>query len=72
MSAIALVKNPVADGRSKHIDTKYHYIRQQVKENNIKLVYCRTEDQVADIFTKPVKVKTSEYSRTKLGLINLD
>lgn len=52
MSVIALVKNLVAHGRSKHIDTKYHFIRQQVKEDNIKLVYCRTEDQVTDIFMK--------------------
>lgn len=68
MSATALVKNLVAHGRSKIIDTKYHFIRQQVKENNIKLVYCRTEDQVADIFMKPLKVETFEYFRTKLGL----
>lgn len=72
MSAIALAKNPVTHGRSKHIDRKYHFIRQHVKENNIQLVFCRTEDQIADIFTKPLKVETFEYFRIRLGLRNLN
>lgn len=69
MSAIALAKNQVADGRSEHIDTKYHFIQHHVKENNIQFVYCQTEDQVADIFTKSLKVETFEYFKTMLGLI---
>lgn len=51
MSAIAVVKNLVAHGRSKHVDTSIIF-RLQEKENNIQFVYCREEDQVADIFTE--------------------
>lgn len=46
-SAIALTKNPVFHGRSKHIDIKYHYIRELVKRSEINLEFCKSEDQVA-------------------------
>ena len=67
-SAIALVKNPVSHNRSKHIDTKYHFIREQVKEKIVELVYCPTEDQLADIFTKPLKTEVFITLRRKLGM----
>jgi len=37
--------------RSKHIDIRYHFLRDQVGKNMVKLEYCRSEDQIADIFT---------------------
>ena len=52
--AIALAKNPVHHQRSKHIDIKYHYIRFEVEKKNVDLLYIPTEENVADIFTKPV------------------
>lgn len=67
-SAISLAKNPVSHSRSKHIDTKYHFIREQVKNKNVELVHCRTEDQLADIFTKPLKVETFNKFKEKLGM----
>ena len=51
-SAIKLSKNPVLHGRSKHIDVKFHFLRDLTKEGVIDLIHCRSEDQVADIFTK--------------------
>ncbi|CAO2836221.1 unnamed protein product [Amaranthus hypochondriacus] len=54
VSAIKLAKNPVQHGRSKHIDTRFHFLRDQVKEGPISLKYCNTAEQVADIFTKPL------------------
>ncbi|KAG6501037.1 hypothetical protein ZIOFF_040903 [Zingiber officinale] len=57
-STIELTKNPVFHGRSKHIDIKYHFIRDLVRENEIAVNYCKSEDQVADIFTKGLKMKT--------------
>ena len=54
-SAIALAKNPVFHDRSKHIDTRYHYIRECVTKMDVQLEYVKTNDQVADIFTKPLK-----------------
>lgn len=52
--AIALCKNPVNRQRSKHIDVKYHFIRNTLSEGKISIVYCPSEEMVADILTKPV------------------
>ncbi|XP_057954001.1 uncharacterized mitochondrial protein AtMg00810-like, partial [Malania oleifera] len=51
-SAIAFAKNPVYHERSKHIDTRYHFIREHVKKKEVELISCKTYDQIADIFTK--------------------
>jgi hypothetical protein len=51
-SAIALSKNPVHHDRSKHIDTRFHYIRECTEENRIVLSNVSTEKQLADILTK--------------------
>ncbi|KAI5352603.1 hypothetical protein L3X38_005494 [Prunus dulcis] len=48
-SAIAMAKNPFFHGRTKHIAIKHHFIRDAVEEKDV--VYCRTEEQVVDIFT---------------------
>jgi hypothetical protein len=52
--AIALAKNPVHHQRSKHIDIKYHFIREKLQSNVVDVKYVPTEDNVSDIFTKPV------------------
>ena len=52
--AINLGNNPVYHQRSKHIDVKYHFVRHEIREKNVKLVYVPTNDNVADMFTKPV------------------
>lgn len=54
-SAINLAKNPVSHGRSKHIETRFHYIREQVGKGKLHLAHCSTEEQIADILTKAVK-----------------
>ena len=51
-SAICLSKNPQFHGRSKHISIKHHFLRDQVKEGSIEVKYCRTEEMIADMFTK--------------------
>ena len=51
-SAIALSKNPVFHDRSKHIELRYHFIRQCVDDSSIDVLYVRTSDQLADILTK--------------------
>ncbi|KHN31948.1 Copia protein, partial [Glycine soja] len=67
-SAINLAKNPVSHGRSKHIETRFHFIREQVMSGRIELVYCPTQDQLADGFTKALKLDRFEELRRKLGL----
>jgi hypothetical protein len=68
-SAISLAKNPISHGRSKHIETRFYFIREQVVNGNIEVVYCPTEVQFADGFTKAVKLDRFEFLRKKLGLI---
>ena len=52
--AVALAKKPHDHGRTKHIDICYHYSREEVKDGTIKLHYCRTDANIANIFTKPL------------------
>ncbi|KAK2393902.1 hypothetical protein P8452_15818 [Trifolium repens] len=68
-SAISLAKNPISHGRSKHIETRFHFIREQVVNGNIEVLYCPTEVQLADGFTKAVKLDRFEFLRKKLRLI---
>ena len=51
-AAIAMSKNPQYHGKAKHIAIKFHFIREQVNNNRIKLQYCDTRNMIADIFTK--------------------
>ena len=72
MSAIELTKNPVFHGRSKHIDIKYHFIRELVQEQEIAIDYCRSEDQVADILTKPLKLEMFMKLKKMLGMVKFE
>lgn len=56
-STIKLSKNPVLHGRSKHIDIKFHFLRDLVKEGVIELSHCKSEEQVVDVMTKPLKLE---------------
>jgi hypothetical protein len=49
---IAVSNDPATTGRTKHIDIKYHFIRDQVANGTVKLVECFTDDMIADVFTK--------------------
>ncbi|KAK6160335.1 hypothetical protein DH2020_003716 [Rehmannia glutinosa] len=68
-SAIALAKNPVFHNRSKHIDTRYHYIRECISREEVQVKYVKSQDQVADIFTKPLKYEDFARLRSSLGII---
>lgn len=71
-SAIKLSKNPVLHGRCKHIDVRYHFLRDLTKDEVIDLIFCRSEDQVADIFTKPLKLAGFLKLRKLLGVCTLE
>jgi len=71
-SAIALAKNPVYHERSKHIDTRHHFIREHVKNKEVELISCKTNDQVADIFTKPLKGEIFIRLKFMLDMTSLD
>ena len=54
-SAIKLANNPVFHKRSKHIEIRHHFIRQLVEDNLITFIFVGSADNVADMFTKPLK-----------------
>eukprot|EP00253_Pinus_taeda_P018807 PITA_18807 len=66
-SAITLSKNSAFHKRTKHIDTRFHFIRELVNNGEIVLQHCRTEDQLADILTKPLTKKSFDNFRKCLG-----
>ena len=67
-SAICLSKNSVLHSRTKHIDIRYHFIKEHVLNGNIVLDYICTEEQLADIFTKPLVEERFSYLRRELGI----
>lgn len=67
-SAIELAKNPVNHERSKHIDIRFHFIRDHVKEGRVQLVHVPSRDQVADIFTKPLPTVLLENCKRMIGM----
>lgn len=67
-SAIKLSKNPVMHGRSKHIDVRFHFLRELTKDEIVQLVHCHTQEQVADIMTKPLKLDVFLKMRDLMGI----
>ena len=70
-SAIAISNNPVQHSRTKHIDIRYHFLREHVMNGTVELHFVPTEDQVADIFTKPLDESTFSKLVGELGMLNL-
>ena len=70
-SAICIARNPKDHSKTKHIDIKYHYIRDLVMKNLVNLVYCPTEDMIADIFTKGLPSYRFIKLRTMLGVCSI-
>ena len=71
-SAIKLVKNPEFHRRTKHIDVRYHYIREKFNEGLFSLEYISSKEQIADIMTKPTPRTRFNELREMLGVINID
>ena len=51
---IAVARNPVPHNRTKHIDIKFHYVQEALEDGIIDLIYCPTEQMIADILKKPL------------------
>ena len=67
-SAIAIAKNPIQHGRMKHIELRFHFIRNLISDGSIDLNYCKTDDQVTDIMTKVLPVNKHMSFRSSLGV----
>ena len=69
-SAINLTKNPIQYSITKHIEIRHHFIRDHVQNGDICLEFVKTEDQLADIFTKPLSEDKFVEIRRNLGVLN--
>nr|GEX27650.1 retrovirus-related Pol polyprotein from transposon TNT 1-94 [Tanacetum cinerariifolium] len=67
-SAISISCNPVQHSRTKHIHTRYHFIKEHVKNGFIELYFFRTEYQLADMFTKALPEDRFKYLVRRIGL----
>ena len=67
-STIKLSKNPIMHGRSKHIDVRFHFLRNLTKDGVVELIHCGSQEQVADIMTKPLKLEVFQRPRRLLGV----
>jgi hypothetical protein len=68
-SAISVAKNPVLHSKIKHIEVRYHFLRDNVEKGNIDLIHVPTEKQLADILTKPLDQATFARLRGELGVV---
>ena len=68
-SAIRLAENPVFHARTKHVEVHYHFVREKVLQEEIEMRQVKTEDQVADLFTKSLNIGKFENFRFQLGMI---
>lgn len=66
--AISMAKIPVGHARTKHIDIRYHFVRERVQDGASTLKYIGTDEMVADILTKPLPKHHFEKLVTKLGM----
>jgi hypothetical protein len=71
-SCIKMTENHVFHDRSKHIEIRYHYIRDMVQRGALKLLYVSTDEQIADVLTKPLSRVKFEHFRDKLGIVRKD
>jgi hypothetical protein len=70
-SAIQQSKNPIFHDRGKHIDVRYHYIRECVEESRVKLESVGTVEELADILTKALARDRFCKLRSKIGVIDV-
>jgi hypothetical protein len=74
-SAIHMADNPVEHSRTKHIDIRHHFLGDHQQKGDIEVFHISTENQLADIFTKPLDEKTFCRLRSELNVLdsrNLD
>ncbi|GJY63638.1 hypothetical protein Tco_0465098 [Tanacetum coccineum] len=71
-SAIAILNNPVLHSRTKHIDIRYHFIKDHILKGDIELYFIPTQYQLVDTFTKPLDDPMFKRLIVELGMLNID
>ncbi|WVZ75637.1 hypothetical protein U9M48_023674 [Paspalum notatum var. saurae] len=71
-SAISIAKNPVLHSRTKHIDVRFHFLRDHYEKGDIDLVHVVSTNQLADIFTKPLEFDAFARLRGELGVLHVE
>jgi hypothetical protein len=69
-SAIRMADNSVEHSHTKHIDIRYHFLRDHQQKGDIEIAYVNTHNQLADIFTKPLDEKTFSKLRNELNILD--
>ncbi|RDY06330.1 Copia protein, partial [Mucuna pruriens] len=68
-SAIDLARHPASHGRRKHIETRFHFLREQVNNEKLQIEHCRAEIQFANILTKAFKLERFRWLRDFIGIV---
>ena len=71
-SAINISKNLVQHSQTKHIEIRHHFIQELVEDGTLTLKFIHTDDQKADLFTKPFDRKRFEFLRQNIGVISME
>ena len=67
-----LSENSVLHDKSKHIEIKYHYIRDMVERGRVKLQYVTTNEHITDVLTEPLSRVKFEYFTENLGVFHIE
>ena len=65
-----MADNPVEHSRTKHIDIRYHFLRDHQQKGDIEIAYVSTHNQLANIFTKPLDENTFSKLRNELNILD--
>ena len=68
-AAIKIATHHMVTPRSKHFDTKFHFLREQLREGHIALSFCPGSENIADFFTKPLKQAKFAFFRSMIGIV---
>ncbi|KAK6149485.1 hypothetical protein DH2020_017010 [Rehmannia glutinosa] len=72
ISAINIAQNPVHHNRTKHIEIRHHFLRDCVSKRKIEISFVPSQDQLADIFTKPLTSESFASIRARLGIMHIE